>query len=95
MADEGETPEAAAVRECVEETALWPIAPRLLRTIDMGTDGLLYAYVSEVGEGPMRTCWESETHAWVGLNEVEGYSFVPCVKDLILAALSNERAERV
>lgn len=88
-ADEGETPESAAVRECVEETALWPIAPRHLQTIDMGDDGLLYAFMSEVGEGPLRTCWESESHAWISLNELDGYSFVPCVRDLIGLALSN------
>lgn len=88
MADEGETPAEAAVRECVEETALWPISPRLLHTFDMGADGLLYAYVAEVGEGPLRTCWESEGHAWVGLDEIEGYQFVPCVEGVIRAALS-------
>ena len=87
IADEGESPEAAAARECVEETALWPITLRPLRTVDMGDDGLLYAYVSEVGEGPVRTCWESESHAWIGLGDVEGYSFVPHVADLIREAL--------
>jgi len=88
--DEHETPGTAAIRECVEETALWPLCPRLLDVIDMGDDGLLHAYVSDVGEGPVRTCWESESHAWIGLNEIEGYKFVPFVEALLREALTPQ-----
>lgn len=90
--DEHETPDEAATRECEEETGVRPVSLLRLCEIDMGDNGLLFAYTytaDHLQEMVVRTCDESAGHAWVSVADLDRYTFVPHVLGLIRAALTT------
>lgn len=91
VADEGETPEQTAMRECLEEAGLRPTLLRLLRTVALPQGwGDLHVFLAEA-EGDVVTDYESADHAWLTAGEVASRKFVPYVTDSILEVLVGVR----
>lgn len=83
----GESKVAAARRECLEEAG---VEPRDLTHVGSGyADCAVDAFAGRSWEGePSITDDESDACAWVGLDDLDGYEWVPLVKDLIRKALT-------
>jgi 8-oxo-dGTP diphosphatase len=75
--EEGETPEAAARRECWEETDLSPNSLTPYQEVDMGDEGKLYIFISEDFSGELGINYESSGSAWVDGSTLGAYSLVP------------------
>lgn len=88
--ESGETPEQAAIRECFEETGI--------EIRDMGTEYtivdpefVLHVHIVDFGTEPKVTlCWENDQYCWISAQEIDGYSCVPYVHDILIQALSRD-----
>jgi 8-oxo-dGTP diphosphatase len=87
MMDEGESPQAAAERECFEETGIRPTGVKFRRRIaDPGFT--LYLFTGETNEANPRLDHENDGFAWASMSDLKHYQFVPYVAGEISKVLA-------
>jgi mutator protein MutT len=85
--EDGETPMAAAVRECMEESGAVPSNLIALRSVK-GSYGTLYPFLCNDFSGVASVNdSESSNSAWVSLEDLYNYSLVEGIESLIRSVL--------
>lgn len=86
--DPGESPARTVNREAIEESGIVPKNLRLLKMIDDPEMGHIYFFIGEA-VGNVKLNYESEDAKWVSLQEIDKFDFVPYVKEMLRAALTQ------
>ena len=85
--EKGETTEQSAIRELFEETGLRPLTIHHFKTVD-GKNRSYHTYISEGYIGDISLdLKENDKYAWVSIEDLDQYDYVPRVRDLLLAVL--------
>ena len=84
--EEGETPEAGAVRETLEETNLVIHSPKELLQL-----GQVMVYYSDSFDGEVEIDFEHTDWAWASYDELGDYDITPNLKDTVKLALGKLR----
>lgn len=85
--EEGESPQLAAVRECEEEAGLTPTGVTFYKKVyDPGFT--LYLFKGKTTQEP-HIDFESDGYAWVALQDLKHYQFVPHVGEALASVLSQ------
>jgi len=82
--EEGETPEAGAVRETLEETNLVIHSPKELLQL-----GQVMVYYSDSFDGEVEIDFEHTDWAWASYDELDNYDITPNLKDTVKLALDK------
>ena len=96
---EFEAAEDSCLREIKEETGLDATIVKeggIIEVIDKknGKRWIIAMYLCEVDKRDVKLCHENVEFKWVGLDELDGYEFVPgLAKDLKSLGLMNEKDE--
>jgi 8-oxo-dGTP pyrophosphatase MutT (NUDIX family) len=82
MADAGETPQDAAIREAQEEISLTPEGLRLLHHDD-GAYGATYIFLADSWSGVPRLTWENDAMVWAVPEEALSLPLVPGLREAL------------
>jgi mutator protein MutT len=85
--EEGETPEAAAVRETKEETDLDVVK---LNSLALKVDKPIATYYTRDYTGNVQIDYEHDDWAWVSLDEMKDYELAPQVKEMFEWVLNHD-----
>lgn len=76
MAERGESPPSAAIRETHEEAGVVPVGLKLLDHV-RGAHGSTFVYLARGWRGRLRLGWENDMMAWVPLDVALRTDLVP------------------
>ena len=96
MAERGESPPSAAIRETREEAGVVPVGLKLLDHV-RGAHGSTFVYLAHGWRGTLRLGWENDMMAWVPLDVALRTDLVPGTRralQRLLAARSRPRSLR-
>lgn len=92
--DPGETNINAARRECLEETGIVvELEEECCSIVD--PEFVLHVYIVHINNEPKVTlCWENDQYCWVTAQDIDTYTFVPYVKEILRQALMTPFSTR-